>query len=82
MGRVTRTFVSAAIIGGAAAFTWVNLLDERAKTSLKRAGASATQLANHFLDEYVGGQVVDGGTADATQRNKEWVEEQWRQAGF
>lgn len=82
MKRVMRSFVSATLLGGAAAFTWVNLLDDRAKASLKRAGSHTAQLINHFLDEYAGGQVNNASSGDATQRNKEWIEEQWRQAGF
>lgn len=81
MGKFVRGLCSAVLLGGTAAFVWTSLLNDRAKDSLKRAGQVGSQLANHVVSSYMAnGQ----GSLDenAIKQNQEWINEQWRQAGF
>ena len=72
--------VSAALIASAATFTWNALLNDEAKASARRAGRSVTNLGAHFAESYMGiGMRVDDMAVD---RNRAWVEQQWKEAGY
>lgn len=83
MGKIKRAFVSAALMGGAAAFVWTNLLNEQAKTSLKNAANNTAGLATHLLEEYMGETNSSSeANKEAARQNQLWVEQQWKQAGY
>lgn len=81
MGKFSRTFCSAAILGGAAAATWNLFLDDRAKASLKRAVSTTSNLATHYIEMYMG-STEHKTSQSALEQNRAWIEDQWNKAGY
>lgn len=81
MKKFVRTFFSAAVLGCGAVFTWNYLLDEKAKQSVKTAAGKSAALADHFISSYMGTEAHTS-TAEQREQNKQWVTEQWKEAGY
>lgn len=81
MKPVGGTLALIGLTAGAAAVAWNLLLDERAKSSLKITAESTGNLLSHFVKLYMGAEENEADEG-AAQRNREWIEWQWKQAGY
>ena len=83
MGAIRRNLVGLGVLAGGVAVAWNVLRDARARNSVRSAASSVSQLANHFASLYVGAAPEDGVDDEfAAERNREWVKQQWRDAGY
>lgn len=80
-GRVGRLLLRVAAVSGAGAFMWNVVLDEQARSSVKRAAAEVSNLASFAAERYMETGNLDAEDA-ATKRNQAWVRQQWERAGY
>lgn len=73
-------FVTSLVVAGALTATWNIVLSERARENVRGAFQQTKRLVDHLLNCYLG-QNQASNVSEAV-RNRAWVEEQWRQAGF
>lgn len=80
MGGMKGSALSAALIVGAVTFTWSALLDERARTSVKRAAMSTVSLLDHLMGLYMSDGREQSPIDD--EQNRLWVQQQWKDIGY
>lgn len=80
MGRVRGVALSAAVLAGTISLTWSGLLNERARTSVKKAAGAMGGLLNHLINLYMTGGVEESEIDD--EQNRAWVRQQWKDAGY
>lgn len=81
MRKVTSFLVGGAAATGVLSFIWFGLLDERAKKSVQRAASNTGALARTFVEHYVD-EATESTHEEEDQANRDWVEWQWKQAGY
>ena len=81
MGRLAKSLNSLMLLGGVSAVVWNLLLDERAKQSVRGAVDQVMNLGSHLLNTYMEPNQMANDEAAAAY-NRDWVEQQWREAGY
>lgn len=81
MGRLKPVLNSIVLVCAVTGTVWNLLLDDQAKTKLVQAGEQVKVLANFMVNSYMdpNGQAQDD---FATENNRSWVEQQWKEAGY
>lgn len=82
MGRLIQKTVAGALVTCAGSLAWNLLLTDEAKASVRHAGAAVSRLASHLVGVYMQDDEMPQDAQAARDTNREWVEWQWKQAGF
>lgn len=80
MGGLRGSALSAALLVGAATFTWTALLDERARTSVRNATKATVDLLDHLIGLYMSDGREPSPIDD--EQNRQWVRQQWKDTGY
>lgn len=84
MAKTKGYFLSAFVLSSGLVATWKLLLDDRAKASVKRMIKTLADASNGLVGIYMGVEDNPQASAgdDAVKANQEWIDWQWKNAGF
>ena len=82
MGRLIQKAIAGAVVASVGSAAWHLLLTDEARASVKQAGAAVSRLASHLVGVYMHEDEMPQDADAARETNREWVEWQWKQAGF
>lgn len=84
MAKTKGYVLSVALLSSGVLATWKLLLDDRAKTSVRRMAQTLADAANGLVGIYMGAGEAQQATVadDAVKANQDWIDWQWKNAGF